>query len=233
MIVGVAGSYVAAFDLEHWGLWADGLDENDSLVALERAHENFVRFVEAHGAACAPIGEVVVVERRRPVDEGAFDFERESATSAERERTLTLYRWARHDLVQILAQASDAELDWVDPSRELPPWAWWRSSRQMAWHCAISESCYYLDRVGIPRPDAFAELTSPLPAPPTGQLLDLLAISRAHVEAWIEGMPSDLAIVHGSEVWTTRKVLRRLAGHERAENDVTRELLAKARRALS
>ncbi|HUF33934.1 MAG TPA: DinB family protein [Acidimicrobiales bacterium] len=233
MIVGIAGSSVAVFDLEHWGLFADGADETSALAALEHAHESFARFLSQHGASCGPFQEVEVAERQPPTDEGAFDFERAPATAAERQRTLELYRWAREDLVRLLETATDTELDWVDDSRRLPDWAWWHTARQMAWHCAITESCYYLASVGVSRPPPFAELTTPLPAPSTATLLDLLAVSQAHVERSIEHLPSDLVVVTNDEVWTTRKVLRRLAGHERAENDVTAALLHNARLALS
>jgi len=231
-MVGIAGSSASAFDLDHWGLFADGSDEASALGALERAHDNFAGFFSRHGASCGPF-QVEVSERQPPVDEGAFDFERAPATGEERERTLELYRWARKDLVGLIRNASDLVLDWVDEDRRLPGWAWWRTARQMAWHCAITETCYYLGRLAVHRPPAFAKLTAPLPAPSTAALLDLLAVSQAHVEYWIENLPPDVAVVTNDEVWTTRKFLRRLAGHERAENDVTTALVQKATLAIS
>lgn len=234
VIVGLDGASAVAFDLDHWGLWADGADEDAAVNELvSSAHEKFAAFVAAHGSNCGPVGEMTVLERQPAADEGAFSFERKPATDAERERTHELYRWARADLVTLVGEASDAELDWIDPTRRLADWAWWHSARQMAWHCAITESCYYLGRVGVTRPMAFADLSTPLPAPDTATLLELLAISQQHVETWIERLRPDVEVVANGEVWTTRKVLRRLAGHERAENGVTAELLRNARLALS
>lgn len=233
MIVGLQGSSAAALEIEHWGLWADGTDERDALTRLVgEAHERFARFLAVHGATCAPAGDAIVAERQPSHDEDAFDFERLPATSAERERTLELYGWARADLLRLLEDATDDELDWVDPARCLPSWAWWHTARQMAWHCAITESCYYLGRVGVPRPEPFSELARPLPAPDTQTLLELLAVSSDHVHQWIECLEPDIEVVAADEVWTTRKVLRRLAGHERAENEVTADLLRSARSAL-
>ncbi len=233
VIVGIAGSSASAFDVDHWGLFADGTDEPSALGALERAHESFARFLSRHGTGCGPFQEVQVMERRPATDEGAFGFDRGPATPEERQRTLELYRWAREDLVRLVKTANDPELDWLDEGRRLPEWAWWRAARQMAWHCAITESCYYLPCVGVSRPQPFAKLTTPLPAPSTAELLECLAVSQAHVEHWIEHLPADVVVENDDEVWTTRKVLRRLAGHERAENDVTTALLQKARLALS
>lgn len=232
MIVGIAGSSASAFDLDHWGLFSDAADAASPLRALEHAHGTFSLFLAQHGKTCRPC-HVDVVERQPAAEEGAFDFERAPATTEERQRTLELYRWAREDLVGLIKSASEPELDWVDQSRRLPDWAWWSTARQMAWHCAITESCYYLGRVGVSRPEPFAELTTPLPAPSTPVLLELLAVSQAHVERWIDQLPSDVIVMSDGEVWTTRKVLRRLAGHERAENDITAALLQKARSALS
>ena len=113
MIVGVAGSYVAAFDVDHWGVWTDGVDEDDALVELGLAHQSFAAFLALHGAACAPLGTVTIVERQSPCEEGAFDFERQPATSHERDRTLTLYRWAR--------DGGCLELDLGSSCTDVPP----------------------------------------------------------------------------------------------------------------
>ena len=212
------------------GRWAS---ERDALRALSQdAHDHFSSFMAAHGAVCPPADSWEVVERRPGEDEGAFEVERQPASDVDRERTLQLYRWARHDLVRLVKEATDDELDWVDANRRLPGWAWWQSARQMAWHCAITESCYYLERLGVPRPAPFAALTSPHPAPSTSVLLDVLEESQAHVERWIAELPPDVTVETDGEVWTTRKSLRRIAGHERAENDVTADLLRKAAAAL-
>ena len=233
--VGDAGGVeAAALDIEHWGLDAYGRDETDALEQLTSvAHSRFTAFLEAHGDSCRASDEVTVVSHQTHLnEEGAYDFERESARVDERARTLELHGWARADLLKMLRDAAEEELDWADPDRELPSWAWWDTPRKMAWHCAITETRYYLGRLGIAPPDPFAALTRPLPAPSTSDLLELLFISQEHVRLWVERLPDCLVVETEDEVWTTRKVLRRLAGHERDENHVTASLLAKARRAL-
>lgn len=230
----LVGAAAAALDVEHWGLDAEGSDEDEALGQLVSvAHERFAAFVASHGNACPAIGEVTVVARQAALaDEGAFDFERHPAAPEERARTLELHGWARADLVEMLRAACDQHLDWVDPDRALPDWAWWDSARKMAWHCAITETRYYLGRLGIPAPRPFAEFPAPFPVPSTVVLIELLSISQEHVKRWIDRLPDDLIVEAGGEVWTTRKVLRRLASHEQGENHVTASLLAKARLAL-
>lgn len=227
----LGGGAAVALDVEHWGLDAEGKDEHDALTVLTSvAHERFARFLGSHGTSCPPANQVTIVARQSALpDEGAFDFERQPATPMERARTLELHGWARADLLEMLHDASDEQLDWADPERELPDWAWWDTPRKMAWHCAITESRYYLGRLGVAAPQPFAALTSPFPVPRTTELMELLAISQEHVRRWIERLPDDLVVQKHDEVWTTRKVLRRLAAHERGENHVTASLLAKAR----
>jgi len=224
----------AALEVEHWGLDAEGKDEADALRKLTTiAHDRFVAFVKSHGSACPPADEVTIAARQSALpDEGAFDFERHPATPGERARTLELHGWARADLLEMLRDATDEHLDWADPERALPDWAWWDTARKMAWHCAITETCYYLRRLDIAAPRPFADLTSPFPVPQADELIEFLLISQDHVNRWIDRLPDDLIVERGDEVWTTRKVLRRLASHEQGENHVTASLLAKARLAL-
>jgi hypothetical protein len=178
-----------------------------------------------------PIERLSVAERLDG-DELAFVRDKSASTSEELSRTLQLLAWARQDLVKALKGATEDELDWVDPTRSLPRWAWWRSARQMAWHIAITESVYYLSRLGVRPPEPFASLTAPLPAPNTPDLLDLLDRSGAHVRRELPELPLDLSCEHDAEIWTTTKVLRRLAWHERSENEIVDQLLTSARAVL-
>jgi hypothetical protein len=111
-------------------------------------------------------------------------------------------------------------LDWDDPQRVLPPWAWWRTLRQMAWHVADTESRYYLPRLGLPSRRREADL------------LQELQRSAAHVHAAVQGVPAALLRRSDGEVWTTTKLLRRLAWHERGELEVMRRLAERARQHL-
>ncbi|MGH8793873.1 MAG: hypothetical protein ACRDXX_14670, partial [Stackebrandtia sp.] len=104
-----------------------------------------------------------------------------------------------------------------DPERTLPTWARWRTLRQMAWHLVDCESRYYLPMLGLPGREAEVELTSEPRA------------SARHVRDSVETIPSDLVDRSDGQVWTTVKLLRRLAWHERSELVVMKRLAARAR----
>lgn len=221
-----------AFDLSHWGLQSGGRDEEHAITNLKtRAMVHFCNFLERHGEECVPIGEVIVLERKRTdVDEEALELEREPATAEELTRTLQLLDWVRDDLLETLGSAREEELDWDDPERDPGGDLWWRTPRQIAWHIAVCESRYYLSRLGVEPPEPFRSMTQALPAPSTSDLLDFLSRSATHVRKVLPSLPTDLCREHtDGQVWTTRKVLRRLAWHERIELVVMTRLLTKLR----
>lgn len=229
MLVVLEGTQAHAVDVDHWGLNAEGRNEDDALEMLASvAHDRFEAFHRAHGAMCASPGDVEVVERTSDIGEGTFAFDRLPATAEERERTIELHGWARADLVTMIAGATEAELDWDAPERTLP-YGWWRTARGMAWHCLITETRYYLGRLGVEPPEPFATLQDPFLFPATSRLLELCEVAADHVRRSVLSIAADLDVSADEERWTTRKALRRLAAHEREENDVTRWLLARAR----
>lgn len=201
---GATGAWT--FDLPHWGLVGLGADEASALVALE--------VVTGH-----PVATYTVAERIHG-NERAFARDREPATPGELATTRCLLEAARDETIQLVATASQAELDWDDPARRLPSWAWWRTPRQLAWHIAETESRYYLTGLGLPA------------RPPAADLLTELRESYAHVQATLSEIPLDRTNRRGEQEWTTVKVLRRLAWHEAGELVVLRRLLARARCAL-
>jgi hypothetical protein len=75
----------------------------------------------------------------------------------------------------------------------------------MAWHLADTESRYYLPSLGLPA------------RPRLPDLLDELVASGEHMRETIRVLPPDLTRTERGEVWTTTKLLRRLAWHEPAE----------------
>jgi hypothetical protein len=75
----------------------------------------------------------------------------------------------------------------------------------MAWHVADTESRYYLPRLGLPS------------RPREADLLPELQRSAAHVHAAVRRVAPALLRRSDGEVWTTTKLLRRLAWHERGE----------------
>ncbi len=123
-------------------------------------------------------------------------------------------------IVVVVTSCSPEVLDYDDAARVLPSWARWRTLRQMAWHLADTESRYYLPCLGLPYRE------------PEPDLLAELAASAEHVRAWVRRMDADLVCRHRHETWTTAKVLRRLAWHERSELVTMHRLAARAAAAV-
>ncbi len=206
--VGMASDHTTAawaFDLDLWGRCGQGLDENSALAALS---------VEI-GHQVQP----TVVERIIG-DEQAFHRDEQPATEAERTATLAILTAARRDTLMLVASNPPEVLDFDDPTRLLPAFANWRTLRQMAWHLADTESRYYLPCLGLParpaEPDLLTELTA----------------SAQHVHATVSTMPADLIRRDDGQTWTTTKVLRRLAWHERSELTTMHRLAGRARTIL-
>jgi len=82
----------------------------------------------------------------------------------------------------------------------------------MVWHVTDTDCRYYLDGLGLESRPRAADLDTELRE------------CAAHVRRVVEAMPLDAVRCHGDEVWTSTKVLRRLAWHERAELRAMRDL---------
>jgi hypothetical protein len=190
-----------AFDLDLWGRCGQGLDEDSALVALS---------IDS-GRQVLP----VVVERITG-DEQVFQRDLQPATDAERTATLAILAAARQETLTLVTSSPPEVLDFDDPARTLPAWAHWRTLRQMAWHLADTESRYYLPSVDVPT----------RPAEP--DLITELSASARHVRAVVSAMPADLIHRARGEIWTSTKVLRRLAWHERSELVTMRRLARQA-----
>lgn len=193
------GAAVWAFDLDLWGV----------CVQARTVEQAVDRWRSAHGDG-------TVVERLSG-DEQAFDRDFQPATDAEVDRTLTILAEQRHRAVRLVDELSAAALDADDPDRVLPGWARWRTIRQMLWHICDTESRYYLPRTGLPSRERLDDLRA-----------ELLA-SQRHVSTVVREMPRDQVRRGDGEVWTSTKVLRRLAWHERGELDAIEALLAARR----
>lgn len=194
---GDTGCAAWSFDVEAWGSCGQGPDEASALgdLSLELGR----------------IHELVVVEHVRG-DEQAFQADFIPATGQQREATLRILTESRASTLALLASCSDAVLDYDDPDRHLPSWASWRTLRQMFWHLADVESRYYLPSLGLPGREPEAELRE-----------ELLA-SGDYLSQVIRTVPADLAHVEKGEVWTSTKLLRRVAWHERSELKTMRRL---------
>src|SRR6266545_4900328 len=97
-----------------------------------------------------------------------------------------------------------------------PRTSWTGTPRAMAWHIADTDSRYYLASLGVD------------PPPRAPDLREEMERSAQHVRRVLPSLRRDLRVERRGQVWTTTKVLRRLAWHARVEVDVVRDLLAKA-----
>ncbi|HZC25521.1 MAG TPA: hypothetical protein VE287_00775 [Actinopolymorphaceae bacterium] len=203
--VGIAadsGVAAWAFEVELWGVCGQGADERAALDDLRCQVDDDVR---------------LEVAERIHGDEQAFARDRAPCTDAERKTTLEILASCRCETLALVRSCPSVVLDWDDPSRVLPSYARWRTIRQLAWHVVDTESRYYLPGLGL----GYRPRTEVLPVE--------LVESAAHVRATVEAMPSDLVRTVDGEVWTSVKLLRRLAWHERGELVVMKTLAARAR----
>jgi hypothetical protein len=195
------GSAAWTFEIAGWGRCGQGPDETKAVGDL---HEQLGEHVD-----------LVVAERVRG-DELAFQRDHRPATDDERRATQAILTACRQDVIALVRTCSDAVLDWDDPHRVLPAYASWRTVRQLAWHIVDTESRYYLPMAGL----GYRE--------PAGDLLTELERSAAHVRKIIDTMPADLVRTANDTTWTSVKLLRRLAWHERGELAVLRAQAARA-----
>ncbi len=196
------GSAAWVFDLDLWGVCGQGTDEGAALRQLRRQLGRRTR--------------IDVVERLRG-DELVFARDRRPATAQERRRTLEILAAVRRETIALLRGCTAEELDSVDHRRALPSFASWRTLREMGWHVADCECRYYLPAVGLPA------------KPPESDLLAELVAAETYVRRHVEAIAADVVSVHDGEVWTTVKLLRRLAWHERGELAAMRRMLVRLR----
>ncbi|MBA2639390.1 MAG: hypothetical protein H0U77_05250 [Nocardioidaceae bacterium] len=181
------GSAAWVFDLDHWGVCGQGPDEAAALADL-----------------AVRVGSAVIVAERIRGDERAFLRDRRPATDQEWATTLTVLAAVRPQTIAFV-QSHPELLDRDDPNRALPEFAGWRTLRQMAWHIADTESRYYLPMAGLPGKQGVSDL------------LEELGSSHDHVTAVITSMAPDIDVATEGTEWTSTKLLRRLAWHERGE----------------
>lgn len=189
------------YDLDHWGVSGHRPTEEGAVA----------RLLELTGAKDATIIEVI------DGDEQAFDRDRRAPTAEERGRTLEILAACRRETIDLVSGATDAGLDRVATEPHLPAWVKWNSAREVAWHIADTESRYYLTQTGF----AYCE--------PESDLLEELRASEERVRRVIINLPEEPTVNEaGGEVWTSVKLLRRLAWHEPLELRRLRRLITPA-----
>lgn len=183
--------------------WSFDLDLWGTCTQGRDPQEAVAAFQRDHG----PAGVIQQIDG----DEQAFERDHTPASDAELTSTLEILTAQRERTLSVVVDLPDALLDRDDPSRLMPHWARWHTIRETIWHIADTESRYYLPQLGLPT---------------RGREVDLeveLRASAAHVRTVLTQMPRDL-VVTGDELWTSTKLLRRLAWHEAGELDAIRVL---------
>lgn len=200
--VGMAFSDGAAawsFAADHWGV----------CVQARSADEAVATWTERFGPAW--VTEVI------HGDEQAFSRDYQEVSDHEIAITLAILEKQRHRALACLDRLDEGTLDRDDPGRVMPSWARWRTIRQMLWHICDTESRYYLPMTGLPARESATALHT--------ELIE----SHRHVAGVLVDMRRDLVHHAGGEIWTSTKLLRRLAWHERGELDAIDDLLTRWR----
>jgi hypothetical protein len=215
-----------AFAPEYPGCWVYGKNEPD---ALRRVRTNVIEWfdwMKSHGESAPEIShdlEIEVAEMLR-VDydpseahtpEPLFWSEVAPITKEDIDRTIRLMKYSRSDLLTTIADIKEDILDWQPPVKLRP-------IRDCLMHIARAE-LWYITRLNIEWPEELPESPS-----------ELLDYSRDIVLKCLQNFPKRKMKgvfqprKHKSPVcnlWTARKVLRRIVDHERLHTrDIKRVL---------
>jgi len=126
-------------------------------------------------------------------------------TDAQITRTLQILDEQRARTLALLDSASDDDLDRRDDAVRQPSWMSWRTPRGILHHIADTEARAYPRWCGLPQLGQVDGLRAELEA------------SADHIKRIIKEMPRSFTTEHRGETWTSVKLLRRLAWHERIE----------------
>lgn len=191
-----AGSAVWSFDHDLWGSVVQGESESQALA----------RFRELYGP--------FTVAERIEGDEKSFAQDRLPATIQQRLWTRTILLAQHNRAIRLLHTIPAQALDFDDPNQQIASYATWRTPRLVFWHIADTESRYYIPRCGLPDRDRLPDLEQELVA------------SHAYAMNVIDSIDAEVDAVTGHEEWTSVKLLRRLAYHERVELDIIEAMVS-------
>lgn len=212
--VGAGGT--GAFVPECPGCWVFGRTPERALLKVKSAVAEWFDWLEKHGEivpTSARRFEVEVAEILRvsynPVEAGKpeslFWSEVPPVTRKDVARALKLMEYSREDLLKCVSSLSGECLDWVPPGKP-------RTIRNCLRHIAYVEP-WYLTRLDVE-----------LPAKYPKDVFKMLAYTRLVVADYLKSMPQNKmrGIFQPKKdpsplcnLWTARKVLRRLVDHER------------------
>lgn len=215
-----------AFAPEYPGCWVYGRDEKSALQKVKKNIHEWPHWMRSHGESVPEISdniEIEVAEMMRvdydPSEAGTpeplFWSEVAPVTREDIDKTIRLMKYSRSDLLDTIADIKEDILDW-QPQVKLHP------IRNCLIHIAHAE-LWYLTRLDIEWPKELPE-----------SLTELLAYSRDVVLKCLQNFPERKMKgvfqprKHKSPVcnlWTARKVLRRIVDHERLHTrDIKRVL---------
>lgn len=218
-----------AWSLEHFGCYAIGEDGQSAVVALARSIPEYVNWIEknAEESWFSPddidirlvevLDDYFIDEKFDQVakDEGGrlikafFKSDWKPLTQIDIEHVLQIISWSRRELIEIISKLDDDTLN-----KTIIDGEW--SIRQIIAHLGRSE-WWLVDRLGRTHSEEL------LPEDP----FERLNIERGNL---IEVLPDliDLRQVIGKdgEIWSPRKVLRRVCWHERDHIQQIQRLLA-------
>lgn len=209
---------VVAWALDHSGCFAYGIDPGGAIVAIPQAFIKYKDWISSHttDSWLAEVGnfDVRLVETFQTyrinrdfevtVGEGTeisawFQHDWRPLTLQEVRRGQLMLAWSRADLLSAVAGLSAEQLDSL-----LPGQRW--TIRGILAHVATTE-WWYLDRLGL----AADMPRASLPKDPHQRL----AVVRARLDQVLPGLAGSSQVmgVEG-ELWSPRKLLRRLLWHE-------------------
>jgi len=219
-----------AFAPEYPGCWVYGKNEKDALRQVKTNVVEWFDWMKSHGESVPDTGdnvEVEVAEMLRvdydPSEAGKpeplFWSEVAPITREDIDKTVRLMKYSRSDLMATITDITDDCLDWKPPVKL-------RTVRDCLVHIAQVE-LWYINRLNTDLPEE-------LPENPT----ELLDYSRSVVLRQLQNLPeSKMKGVFQPRkyqspvcnLWTARKVLRRIVDHERLHTRDIRRVLELAR----
>jgi len=198
------------------GCWVFGRTPERGLMKVKAAIAEWFEWLERHGEQVSPETkdfEVEVAELLRvsynPVkagkEEPIFWSEVLPITKKDVTRTLRLMRYSREDLLKLVSNLSNECLDWLPPNEP-------RTVRNCLRHIAYVEP-WYITLLNVDLPSTYPR-----------NVFEMLNYTRQIVVDYLKNMPRDKmrGIFQPKKyprsicnLWTARKVLRRLVDHER------------------
>lgn len=198
------------------GCWVFGRTPERALMKVKIALAEWFEWIAKHGKqvpAEAKNFEIEVAEILRvnynPVDAGKpeplFRSEVLTITKKDVTRTLRLMTYSHEDLLKLVSNLEDEHLDWLPPNKP-------RTIRNCLRHIAYVEP-WYITRLCVDLHDEYPQ-----------KVFEMLNYTRKIVVDYLRNLPLDK--MHGifqpkkasssiCDLWTARKVLRRLVDHER------------------